>query len=105
MKTRTKLLTATLIAAGLVTGVGVVPAYAAPANPKAVAVSAWPAYMTTTSPKILTAPWYHNGRKVTVTTSKCASGVADQGTFYRWTRISGAYVPLWSAPVHLMKCR
>ena len=96
-------ITAVLLAAGLI--LAPTTANAATANPRAIVVTAWPAYSTTVSPKTLTAPWYHNGRKVQVSTVKCASGVADQGTFYRWTRVSGGYMPVWGSPVYLIKCR
>jgi hypothetical protein len=96
-------LTAALLAVGLV--LTATPAYAVTANPRGIVVNTFPASSSVVSPKVLTAPWYHNGRKTVVSTSKCASGVADQGTFYRWARVSGGFMPVWGAPVYLIKCR
>ena len=77
------------------------------ANSAATVVAEWPAYTSVYSPKRTdyVGAFYHNtNTQKTVTTNKCASGKATQGTFYRWGMISGGYTPLTSQPVYLLKC-
>jgi hypothetical protein len=87
---------------------GGAPAHAAypSAKSSAVLVKAWPSSTTVLSPpKGAIVGLYHNGKKTLVSTPKCTSRIAEQGTFYNWATIAGSRQPLFSQPIYVIKCR
>lgn len=88
--------------AGLAVGLAIGGAGAA----NAIVRTSFPAYSTVVSPAgAPPAPFYSNGVKKVINLASCASGKADQQTFYQYTRFAGATQPNWSAPIKIEVCK
>lgn len=105
MKKLTKVIASGIVALGLVFGGAGAASAAVPAKSTVVKVTTWPKSTSNLSPAWNTSPgFYHNGKKTVVTTSKCTSGRAEQGTFYRFTVVDRSYRVLFNQPLYLIKC-